>query len=272
MEKYNDLRSYYHFTAIPFTPEIATGKRWKSQTQEEILRAIKATIENRMSACIISPSGTGKTLLTRTLVEEELPAARFRTGYIPLTGLGKREFYRQIALVLGCTPKGMLSSLISSIQERCLSLLEQESLRPVLIIDEAHDMSPHVMAILRVLTNFAMDSRLVLSLLLVGQPPLKTLLRRDELEGVACRMAHFDTLRLLTQKECFEYIRHRLSICDGKSDLFDPTALDAIYECTQGNFRAIDRLCLKSLQLAAAQAAPIVEPAIVAQARQRLLS
>ena len=50
--------------------------------------------------------------------------------------------------------------------------MEQESLRPVIILDEAHDMRPEVLAILRVLTNFEMDSKLVVSIVLAGQPRL----------------------------------------------------------------------------------------------------
>jgi type II secretory pathway predicted ATPase ExeA len=62
------------------------------------------------------------------------------------------------------------------------TLVDQDSLRPVIVIDEAHDMRPDVLAVLRVLTNFEMDSKLVVSLVLCGQPPL-----RRSSASIACR-------------------------------------------------------------------------------------
>ena len=48
-------------------------------------------------------------------------------------------------------------------QDRSTALTE-EGLRPVLIIDEAHDLRPDTLGMLKVLANFDLDSRLVLSI------------------------------------------------------------------------------------------------------------
>jgi type II secretory pathway predicted ATPase ExeA len=54
---------------------------------------------------------------------------------------------------------------------------------------------------LRVLTNFDMDRRLVLSLVLAGQSPLRTILRRDDQQAIARRIAFYASLRLLSDAE-----------------------------------------------------------------------
>jgi len=117
-------------------------------------------------------------------------------------------------------------------------------------LDEAHDMRPEVLAILRVLTNFEMDSRLVVSLVLAGQPSLKKTLRREELESVTRRLAHYASLRLLTRDETRNYVAHRTSIVGADHELFDDAAYDAIYEVGQGNLRATDHLALKAMEQA----------------------
>ncbi len=62
---------------------------------------------------------------------------------------------------------------------------------------------------LRLLTNFEMDSRLVVSLVLAGQPLLRTLLGRPEQAAMAQRLAHYATLRLLSRDETRAYVVHR---------------------------------------------------------------
>ena len=124
---------------------------------------------------------------------------------------------------------------------------------------------------LRILTNFEMDSRLVLSLVLAGQPPLLTLLRRDEFEAVAQRIAHVASLRLLSRGESRQYMEHRIRIAGSRQFLFDDQATEAVFELTRGNLRAIDHLCRKALRIAALSGHGAVDPAIVTAARAKLL-
>jgi general secretion pathway protein A len=65
---------------------------------------------------------------------------------------------------------------------------------------------------LRILTNFDMDSRLVLSLVLAGQTPLRALLARDDQEAMARRIIHYAQLRLLSRDELAQYIAHRCAV------------------------------------------------------------
>ncbi len=208
-------------------------------------------------------------MLLRSLADS-LPDARYRVHYVMVTGLGKRDFCREVSRALGCKPAGRYDALVHQIQERCLALTEEQSLRPVLVIDEAHDLRPSVLAILRVLTNFEMDSRLVVSIILAGQSPLRELLRRANVESVTRRLAHFATLRPLSRAESRDYVEHRLKIAGARNSLFDQHAHDALFECAQGNLRALDQLALKSLEEAAKIGSPVVGAEIVAAARLRI--
>ena len=147
---------------------------------------------------------------------------------------------------------------------------KNDGVRPVLLVDEAHEMRPDVLAMLRILTNFEMDSRLVVSVVLAGQKPLGTLLDSEALEAVAHRLAHVATLRLLSREETSRYVEHRCAIAGAATVPFGAEALEMIFELSRGNLRAIDCLALKSLQLAAAQDRATVGGAEVAAARKHL--
>lgn len=267
--KHHDLRSHFGLVATPFTREIPVARRYHNAIFDQPLDALRQCIDERMSAALVAPAGTGKTMLLRTLVES-LPESRYQVRYVKVTSLSKRDMCREIAVALGCEPAGQYNTLVRRVQDRLETAFDQHGLRPVLILDEAHDMRPDVLAMLRVLTNFRMDSRLIVSVLLSGQKPLAKMLRRAELEAVSRRLAHYATLRNLGRGEVRQYVAHRLTVAGARADLFTDSAHDALFEVGGGNLRATDRLALKALQLACADNSDVVEETIVAMARQRL--
>ncbi len=246
---YHDLLSRYSFHEIPFTREIAVKDRFQQENQNLQLEHLKRTVDKKMSATVIAPAGTGKTMLLRTLVDR-LPETRYRVHYVKVTSLSKRDLCREIAVIVGVKPAGNYPTLVRRMQERFASSYDTDSVKSVIIIDEAHLMRIDVLGVLNVLTNFDMDSRLVVSIILAGQPPLMHFLKQDALEDVTKRMAHFATLKLFSPKELEEYITHRCRIAGSHSTLFEKDALTSIHEITRGNLRATDYLCLKSLETA----------------------
>lgn len=264
-----DLRSHFGFNKTPFTREIAVTERWRSPIFEEPLQELHATVAARQSGVMVAPSGTGKTALIRALLAS-LPEARYRTHYLKVSSLGMRDFCREIAVVAGVKPAGTYPTLVRRLEERFESTADVEGLRTVLIVDEAHDMRPEVLAITRILTNYQMDSRLVLSLILCGQPPLSRMLKREALEAVSRRLALFVDLRLLSRDETKQYMEHRIRIVGSRKLPFDAGAIDAISEITRGNLRAIDYLSLKALEVAARTGGKTIDSSIVTEARQKL--
>ncbi len=262
-----DFRSRFGFHTTPFTREFAVDQRFALGFFDENLTALSRAIENRMSAALIAPAGTGKTALLRALAHG-LPEARYRVHYVKVTELSKRDLCREIAVACGAEPAGNYPTLVRRLQERFLSATAVDGVRPVLILDEAQDLRPDVLSILRTLTNFEMDSRLVLSILLAGQTPLRDILRREAHESVARRLAHFAYLRLLSREETLRYISHRCTIAGAATIPFDARALDALFEISCGNLRAIDSLAFKSLELAHDAAVSVVDSNHLAQARK----
>ena len=264
-----DIRSHFGFTTTPFPPEIPVKKRFKNEVFDVPLAQLEDTIADRMSAAVISAAGTGKTMLLRTL-RSRLPEARYRVHYVKTSNLAMRDMCREICHATGCELTGQYNALVRRIQERMLEYADTSGVRPVIIVDDAHEMRPEVLGVLKVLSNFEMDSRLVVSFVLLGNKKLAKMLKRDVLEDVARRLALYATLRNLTRDETRKYVVHRQSVAGAKSDLLTDDAHDAVYEIGGGNLRATDRLCLKSLQLATDEKSAAVDANHVASARQML--
>jgi general secretion pathway protein A len=213
----------------------------------------------------VAPAGAGKTLLLRSLTAA-LPEARYRVSYLKLTDLSLRDMCRQLAMALGAEPAGHFPALVQNLEEHIRGGFDA-GVRPVILIDDAHEMRPEVMKLVRLITNFDMDSRLIVSLVLCGLPLLKQMLLRPELEDVRQRLVHCGELRLLSREETRAYVEHRAKIAGAQSAPFDAGASEAIFEITRGNMRAIDKLAQAALATCARASRGTVEAADVAAAR-----
>jgi general secretion pathway protein A len=251
-----DLRSAFGFHATPFTRELRTAEHLAFPFFDEALDGLKRCVEARHSGALIAPAGTGKTALLRRLMAA-LPEARYQVRYIKVTDLSKRDLCREIAVACDAPPAGAYSFLVRALQERFEQAIHSEGRRPVILLDEAQDLRRDSFALVRLLTNFEMDS-------------LKTVLGREDQESVARRIHHYASLRLLSRDELVEYVQHRCTIAGAKKLPFDTGALEALYEISRGNLRAADALALTALERAALATKTVAGAQHVAEARQEL--
>ena len=118
----------------------------------------------------------------------------------------------------------------------------------VLIIDEAQNLQADVLEQLRLLTNLETNARKLLQIVLIGQPELRTMLARPELEQLAQRVIARFHLDALTEAESTQYIQHRLAVAGHTGPIpFDSKALQTIHRLTKGVPRRINLLCGRAL-------------------------
>ncbi len=141
----------------------------------------------------------------------------------------------------------------------------------ILIIDEAQNLSPDVLEQLRLLTNLETSKRKLLQVILIGQPELRTMLERPELEQLAQRVIARYHLDALTEAETVQYIRHRLAVAGlPKASLFDRGAIRRIYRLSRGVPRRINLLCDRALLGGYAEGRSQVDRGIVEKAAHEM--
>jgi len=141
----------------------------------------------------------------------------------------------------------------------------------ILIIDEAQNLSPDVLEQLRLLTNLETSKRKLLQVILIGQPELRTMLERPELEQLAQRVIARYHLDALTEAETVQYIRHRLAVAGlPKASLFDRGAIQRIYRLSRGVPRRINLLCDRSLLGGYAEGRSQIDRGIVEKAAHEM--
>lgn len=264
-----DPLSHFGLAGQPFTQEISPNRMWRQPDLDQFVDDLEAAVFGRTSSAVIAPSGSGKSALMRRVVDR-LPETRYQIVVYKVTSVGKRDFYRGLASASGIEPKGTWPCLLQDLQDYAKALVSTEARRPVIIVDEAQDMRPEVLSTLRMLTNFNLDSELLISIILVGDSGLDTLLHRPDMEALRSRLALVLRLRLLSRGETKAYIDHRLDVVGARRQLFDDSAVEAVFDYSRGNFRAIDHLCRTALTLAARQSVETVDAGLITAARKRL--
>ena len=104
---------------------------------------------------------------------------------------------------------------------------------------------------LRLLTNYEMDSENRLCLLFVGLTELRRRLSMAIHESLDQRIVMRYHLGGLEREELSEYLTHRLRAADCDLPLFDPGAIEAIWQATGALPRRINRLAHVALTAAA---------------------
>ena len=141
----------------------------------------------------------------------------------------------------------------------------------VLVIDEAQNLSADVLEQLRLLTNLETNERKLLQIVLIGQPELRAMLARPELEQLAQRVIARFHLEALSEEETGQYISHRLAVAGSpKSPPFDRKALKRIHAVSRGVPRRINLLCDRALLGAYAHGRSNVDRRIVDQASKEV--
>ena len=129
---------------------------------------------------------------------------------------------------------------------------------PVLVIDEAQHLRNDVLEDLRLLTNFAMDSENRLCLLLVGLTELRRRLAMAVHESLAQRLVVRHHLAGLDREELDAYLTHRLRLAGCELPLFEPPAVEALFQSARGLPRLINRIAHYALIAAAVKGARTV--------------
>ena len=231
----------------------------------EALAAMLYGILNREGFSVLwGEAGTGKTTILHAVLRQ-LPAEKLRCGLIVNPVVSVPEFLEMTLLSFGIEgiPEGKPRRLHSL--EQFLRHADHEGRTCVLIVDEAHRLTPELIEEIRLLTNFGS-----LQIVLAGQIELIQMLDQPCMRQVKQRISVMASLEPLTRGATHDYIAYRWMKAGGTDIPFTNEAMDAVAEVSQGTPRLINLLCDRSLLAAFAGGHTSVQPATVYEAGRDL--
>jgi len=238
---------YWGFKEKPFQNTPDPHFFYSSYEHEEAMTKMLYTVEEGMGAGMLTGVfGCGKTIISQELLEK-LPNDKYKIALITNPQLEYVELLRAIVRNLKTvelpTKKTELSA--DSLLEILGNILDnnaKDGRETVIIIDEAHIIKDErIFEELRLLLNFQLRDKFLLTLLLFGQPELRQ--RIDDNKQLEQRIAIKCHLEAFDQNDTHNYIAHRLRTAGREEPVFDESALKVIYHRSGGIPRRINRMC-----------------------------
>jgi general secretion pathway protein A len=213
--------------------------------------------------------GAGKTTLLRSFLADPPKTARY--AYILNPVLSGVELLEEINHEFGLREKGTQRELLAALND-FLIVQKGEGHQVVLIIDEAQALGGAILEQVRMLSNFETDTAKLLQIVLVGQPELRDLLARADLEQLEQRITVRWHLGPLNREETSRYIRHRLATASGgrARKVFTNAALRRVFSYTGGVPRRINVVCHRALLIAYARDSTSIGRATIARAIEEI--
>jgi general secretion pathway protein A len=271
---------YTHFFNLKQSPfSIAPDPRYlfMSERHREALAHLLYGIGSGGGFVLLTGEiGAGKTTVCRCFMEQ-IPE-NCKLGYIFNPKLSVEELLLSICDEFGIAlaPPGAgpvsVKGYVDAINAYLLASHAQAK-NNVLIIDEAQNLSAEVLEQLRLLTNLETSERKLLQIILIGQPELRTMLARPELEQLAQRVIARYHLGSLTEAETGAYIEHRLAVAGATAIApFPRRIMGLVHSLAKGVPRRINLLCDRALLGAYVENQPQVTRTILRRAASEVFS
>ena len=235
-----------------------------SAGHEEALSRLLYGVEARKGAIMLTGEiGCGKTLLSRALIQR-LANERYDLALVASPNFDAADFLKEMLCQLGVTRDGTKLDMVHALNERLLENFNKGK-DTVVVIDEAQAINDlAIFEELRLLLNFQLNDRFLLTLILLGQPELKS--KVEAFEQLAQRIVIRYHLMPFNADEVADYIDFRMQGAGASRVVFTPEAIEAVYKASGGIPRKVNTIADLALLIGFMEQCRAIGPEIVNKA------
>ncbi|MBW1977791.1 MAG: AAA family ATPase [Deltaproteobacteria bacterium] len=252
---------YWGFSEFPFENVPDPRFFYLSKSHEEALTRLLYAAKMRKGGAMLSGEvGCGKTTLTKVCIQE-LPREKFDIGLVVNPRLEPVEFLQEVLYQFQ-------SAEVPETKVKCLRMLREKMIEnlkarkeTVLMIDEAQLLTETTLEEIRLLLNFQMNDRFLITIILLGQPELQERIRA--IPQLGQRIAIKYHLDPFDYADTSKYIAFRQKKAGRQGNAFSEESVEKIYENTQGVPRKINNLCDLSLLIGFSRNDKVIGPEII---------
>ena len=247
------LSALYGLKWNPFLEDIPVEALCETPRIKHFAWRIEDLVMHGGFALVTGDVGAGKSAALRMLSAKLTPLRDVVVGEVTRPQSRVTDFYREIGDLFGVPVStsnrwGAYKTVRAKWQEH----IQQTLFRPVLLVDEAQEMSPMLLAELRLLGSTKLDTCTIVTVVLCGDRRLEEKLRTPDLLPIASRIRTRLVLDAEPPDVLGTMLRHLLG-AGGNATLMTEELQRTVCEHAAGNRRVLMHLCNELLVLAVAK-------------------
>ena len=254
------LLALYGLKWNPFTPELPSEAIYVPAKIENFCWRIEhSQVREGGFAMISGDPGSGKSVILRLLAERLKKLPDINVGAIIHPQSNLADFYRELGdiFTVPLRPSNRWGGF-KALRERWLTHLESSRCRPVLLIDEAQEMTTQVLCELRLLASARFDSQSLLCIVMAGDARLNEKLRREELIPLGSRIRTRLATEFASRDDLLACLNHLITGA-GNASLMTPQLRHTLCDHAAGNYRILTTLAAELLSAATQRDLPVLD-------------
>ena len=257
-----DMRSLYGLKYNPFLPDIPPESLFKIPGSEQFFQRVQAMASQGGFALITGDPGLGKSKTLQSVAHRLEQNPDLTVGVMQRPQSALTDFYRELGELfnVGLSPAnryGGFKALRTRWKNHCQSTL----LRPVLLIDEAQQVSTECLTELRLLQSHHFDSQNLLFTILCGDNRLPERFRTTELLPLGSRIGPRFALSPLSPEQLQDYLNFALERA-GHPQLMSSELIRTLAAHAANNLRVLNQMAAELLNAAVERNLPRIDESL----------
>lgn len=250
MKETPNLKSFFGFTKMPFSKYMWASKMFEASSQQDLLKGLSLWLQTKGIALIYGPAGVGKSISLRRF-KQDLDERRYEIFYLFNTRLTPLGFMRSLSRLLGLPVLYQQADLFDALSEHLGQFEQRSNKHPLIILDDADGLRDELLELLRLLSNFDMDSDDRFSFILSGSHTLAMRIKQAKNEALRQRIGFNHQLSGFTIDDAVSYVHFHLKRAEAPPELFSQNSIKIIFHYAQGLPRVMNQIALQALIRAA---------------------